>query len=60
MNIRIQYTDGTVEVFEEQSRAGGSYRTRYKCEGGFLLITDVWGNVTGIPESRILKFSTNG
>lgn len=32
---------------------GGSYVQSVKYEGNFVLITDVWGNVTAIPADII-------
>jgi len=54
-DIKIEYVDGTTEVFPETSRSGGSYCTSGKAEDGWYTVTDAYGAATAIPAERIKK-----
>ena len=60
MEIRIEYVDGTSEVFPETSRSGGSYCTTGKAEMGWYIVTDAYGAKTHIPAERIKAVKTSG
>jgi len=58
MRVTVEYTDGTIEHFEETSAPGGSYCTRGKSVEGWYVITDAHGKETHIPSERIKKVET--
>lgn len=55
MEITVEYSDGTKEVFPETSRPGGSYCTSGRAEAGWYIVKDAWGAETYIPADRIKK-----
>lgn len=57
--ITVEYVDGTVDVFPETSRTGGSYCTSGKAELHWYTVTDAYGKQTIIPADRIKKITTN-
>lgn len=58
--ITVEFKDGTVQVFPETSRTGGSYCTSGKAELGWYIITDAYGNKTEIPGENIKQISSDG
>jgi hypothetical protein len=53
--------DGEKKEFPETYRTGGSYCTTMRCEIGFAVIKDAYGNETYIPTEdikEIIKSST--
>ncbi len=58
MKITIQLLDGTEKIFPDETRPGGSYANRLRYEPGFVVVTNVWGNETSIPERLIKEIKT--
>lgn len=55
----VEYLDGTVEVFPETSRPGGSYCTSGRADMGWFIIKDAYGKETFIPADRIKAINKN-
>lgn len=59
MDIEITFKDGTVRNYKDERRPGGSYRQTIKSIPGFIVIKDVWGNVTHIADDTIKEIKYN-
>jgi len=57
-SIIINKKDGTTKEFHHKGRAGGSWAISIRCEGGFAIIKDEWGNETIIPDQDIEEIKT--
>lgn len=51
--ITIKMRDGTVRVFKEVGRAGGSWTNSVRYELGFVIHVDEWKNETAIPTDLV-------
>ncbi len=58
MTITVILKDGTTEVFPHETRPGGSYANSIRYEGGFAIVTNVWGKQTAFPVTDIAKITT--
>jgi len=53
--ITIKLKDGTTREFPDNGRAGGSWSTSVKFEGGFVTVTDEWGKRTSFPAGDVAE-----
>ena len=56
-DIIVKMKDGTTKEFIDRGAPGGSYCNSLKCEGGFAIIEDPYGNKTIIPANDILEIN---
>ena len=52
--IKVFFNDGDHEIYDS-SRSGGSYTNTVRYEGGFVIVTDVWGKETAWPVKDVKK-----
>ena len=56
--VTIKFRDGTERTMEDRGRPGGSYSQKVSYEGGFVVVTDVWGAKTAFPAELVAEVRT--
>lgn len=58
MSTAIVYMkNGERHHFPDERRAGGSYTNTVRYEGGFVIVTDVWGKSRSWPAGDVFEVS---